>query len=71
MPDPPSPSPPPARYLAVSPNEEHQVCSMENNQLYTLLLSNSEIMKADEMNFDVLGTNNHRCVCGRGGGGGG
>jgi len=29
-------------------------------QVYTLLLSNSEIMKPDEMNFDVLGTNNHQ-----------
>lgn len=27
--------------------------------MYTLLLSNQEIMKADEMNFDVLGTPNH------------
>ena len=55
------------RYLAVSPNEEHLACSLENNQLYTLLLSNNEIMKADEMNFDVLGTNNHQ-VSGLGGG---
>lgn len=30
------------------------------SQVYSLLLSNSEIMKADEMNFDVLGTNNHQ-----------
>jgi WD40 repeat protein len=44
----------------VSPNEEHLICSLENNQIYSLLLSNSEIMKADEMNFDVLGTNNHQ-----------
>lgn len=29
-------------------------------QVYTLMISNSEIMKADEMNFDVLGTNNHQ-----------
>ncbi len=36
------------------------MCSLENNQLYTLLLSNQEIMKSDEMNFDVLGTNNHQ-----------
>ena len=48
------------RYLAVSPNEEHLLCSLENNQLYTLLLSNSEIMKPDEMNFDVMGTHNHQ-----------
>lgn len=27
--------------------------------MYTLLLSNQEIMKADEMNFDVLSTPNH------------
>jgi hypothetical protein len=27
--------------------------------VFTLLLSNSEIMKQDEMNFDVLGTSNH------------
>lgn len=48
------------RYLAISPNEEHLVCSLDNNQLYSLLLSNSEIMKVDEMNFDVLGTPNHQ-----------
>jgi hypothetical protein len=28
--------------------------------VYSLLLSNNEIMKADEMNFDVLGSNNHQ-----------
>lgn len=48
------------KYLAISPNEEHLICSLENNQLYSLLLSNSEIMKQDEMNFDVLGTNTHQ-----------
>ncbi|KAL6752180.1 WD repeat domain 65-like protein [Haematococcus lacustris] len=48
------------RYMAISPNEEHLVCSLENGQAYTLLLSNSEIMKADEMNFDVMGTSNHQ-----------
>ncbi len=49
-----------SRYLTVSPNEEQLICSLENGQVYTLLLSNNEIMKADEMNFDVLGTNNHQ-----------
>ncbi len=39
--------------LAISPNEEHLVCSLENHQVYTLLLSNQEIMKQDEMNFEV------------------
>ena len=48
------------KHLAVSPNEEHLVCSLDNNQIYTLLLSNSEIMKQDEMNFDILGTSNHQ-----------
>eukprot|EP00198_Chlamydomonas_reinhardtii_P011942 XP_001701279.1 flagellar associated protein [Chlamydomonas reinhardtii] len=45
--------------LAISPNEEHLVASLENNQAFTLLLSNQEIMKQDEMNFEVLGTPNH------------
>jgi hypothetical protein len=50
----------PARsYLAVSPSEESLACSLENNQAFTLLLSNQEIMKQDEMNFEVLGTPNH------------
>eukprot|EP00798_Chlamydomonas_sp_ICE-L_P031287 gene31290-6433_t len=48
------------KYLAASPNEETLVCSLDNNQMYSLLLSNNEIMKTDEMNFDVLGTNNHQ-----------
>mmetsp|Transcript_36831 Transcript_36831/g.108610 ORF Transcript_36831/g.108610 Transcript_36831/m.108610 type:complete len:1386 (-) Transcript_36831:299-4456(-) len=48
------------KYLAVSPSEEFLLCSLENNQLYTLMLSNQEIMKADEMNFDVMGTSNHQ-----------
>lgn len=43
-----------------SPNEEHLLCSLENNQIFSLLLSNQEIMKADEMNFDVMGTPNHQ-----------
>ncbi|GFH16945.1 uncharacterized protein HaLaN_13468, partial [Haematococcus lacustris] len=38
------------KYMAISPNEEHLVCSLENGQ----------IMKADEMNFDVMGTSNHQ-----------
>lgn len=29
------------------------MCSLENHQVYTLLLSNQEIMKQDEMNFEV------------------
>mmetsp|Transcript_22834 Transcript_22834/g.63112 ORF Transcript_22834/g.63112 Transcript_22834/m.63112 type:complete len:1547 (+) Transcript_22834:150-4790(+) len=48
------------KHVAISPSEEHLTCSLENGQVYSLLLSNSEIMKADEMNFDVLGTNNHQ-----------
>lgn len=47
------------RHLAISPNDEHLICSLENYQVYSLPLSNSEIMKTDEMNFEVLGTNNH------------
>ncbi|GLC59167.1 hypothetical protein PLESTB_001455600 [Pleodorina starrii] len=45
--------------LAISPNEEHLVASLENNQAYSLMLSNQEIMKQDEMNFEILGTPNH------------
>jgi WD40 repeat protein len=46
--------------MAISPSEETLICSLENNQVYSLLLSNSEIMKLDDMNFDVLGTHNHQ-----------
>ncbi|KAG1658747.1 hypothetical protein FOA52_000860 [Chlamydomonas sp. UWO 241] len=48
------------KYLAISPSEEYLLCSLENNQIYSLLLSNQEIMKADEMNFDIMGTANHQ-----------
>ena len=40
--------------LAVSPSEEQLVCTLANNQVYVLTLSNTDILKTDEMNFELL-----------------
>lgn len=45
--------------LAVSPSEEQLVCSLANSQVYVLTLSNAEILKADEMNFELLSQSFH------------
>eukprot|EP00741_Cyanophora_paradoxa_P020094 tig00021234_g19395.t1 len=45
--------------LAVSPSEESLLCSLENNQTFVLTLSNTDILKADEMNFDLLSQSFH------------
>lgn len=37
--------------LALSGNEETLLCSLEDNQVFSLAMNNVEIMKADEMNF--------------------
>lgn len=38
--------------LAVSPSEETLLCGLATQQLYTLPLSNLDILKPDEMNFE-------------------
>ena len=40
--------------LAVSPSEEQLVCTLANSQVYTFTLSNTDILRADEMNFELL-----------------
>lgn len=40
--------------LATSPSEEQLVCSLENAQIFVLPLSNVEILKEEEMNFELL-----------------
>uniref|UniRef100_A0A061RT72 Wd repeat-containing protein 65-like n=2 Tax=Tetraselmis sp. GSL018 TaxID=582737 RepID=A0A061RT72_9CHLO len=45
--------------MAVSASEEALLCSLENNQIFSLALSNTEIMKPDEMNFSHLAQDFH------------
>ncbi|KAL7692512.1 putative quinoprotein alcohol dehydrogenase-like superfamily [Plasmopara halstedii] len=45
--------------LAISPSEDVLVCSLENNQLYTLTLSSTDILKEDAMNFEHVSTAFH------------
>jgi len=47
------------RHLAVSHTEEQLVIATDNNQLYQFNLTNADIMKADETNFDFLATSFH------------
>jgi dipeptidyl aminopeptidase/acylaminoacyl peptidase len=42
------------RHLAVSPAEEQLVCTLANAQAYVLPLSNTDILKSEEMNFELL-----------------
>lgn len=45
--------------IAISPTEDSLVCSMENNQLYVLTLSSTNILKEDAMNFELLSASFH------------
>ena len=45
--------------LALSPSEENLICTLEDNQMYVLGLSNSDILKSEEMNFDLLSQGFH------------
>uniref|UniRef100_A0A7S0VMW2 Cilia- and flagella-associated protein 57 n=1 Tax=Hemiselmis tepida TaxID=464990 RepID=A0A7S0VMW2_9CRYP len=47
------------RHLAVSHTEEQLVMATDNNQLYQFNLTNADIMKPDETNFDFLATSFH------------
>ena len=40
--------------LAVSPSEDTLLCSTDDNQVYTFSLSNTDILKEDSMNFELL-----------------
>lgn len=40
--------------LAISPSEDNVICTLENNQAFVLSLSNTDILKAEEMNFEPL-----------------
>lgn len=45
--------------IAISPTEDSLVCSTDNNQLYVLTLSSTDILKEDAMNFELLSTSFH------------
>ncbi|DBA01209.1 TPA: hypothetical protein N0F65_002344 [Lagenidium giganteum] len=45
--------------IAISPTEDSLVCSLENNQLYVLTLSSTDILKEDAMIFELLLTSFH------------
>ncbi|ETK90168.1 hypothetical protein L915_06001 [Phytophthora nicotianae] len=45
--------------LAISPSEDLLVCSLDNNQMYALTLSSTDILKEDAMNFEVVSTAFH------------
>eukprot|EP00002_Diphylleia_rotans_P000166 TRINITY_DN1008_c0_g1_i4.p1 TRINITY_DN1008_c0_g1~~TRINITY_DN1008_c0_g1_i4.p1 ORF type:complete len:1179 (-),score=303.89 TRINITY_DN1008_c0_g1_i4:414-3950(-) len=42
------------RNVAMSPSEEIVSCATENNQIYVLTLSSSDILKSEEMTFELL-----------------
>jgi WD40 repeat protein len=46
--------------LAMSPSEDNLTCTLENHQVYVLGLSNTDILKEDVMNFDLLATAFHQ-----------
>eukprot|EP00854_Cymbomonas_tetramitiformis_P012413 gene12413-14666_t len=45
--------------LAISPSEEMLLCTLESNQIFLLGLSNSDILKSEEMNFELLSQSFH------------
>ncbi len=47
------------RALAASPSEDALVCALDNSQLFLFALSNAEIMKPEEMNFEFLVSSFH------------
>jgi len=47
------------RSLAISSNEEQLVLSLAGGPAFTLALNNQELMKADDMNFELLGPGMH------------
>lgn len=47
------------RSLAVSGNEEQLAVSLSGGPAFTLALNNQELMKTDDMNFELLGAGVH------------
>ena len=45
--------------LAVTPNEETVACSTENNQIFALGLANLDILRSEEMQFEILAQSFH------------
>ena len=45
--------------LAISSSEENLICATANCQMYTFTLSNTDILKEDSMNFELLATSFH------------
>jgi len=45
--------------LSVSPSEDNVVCTLENNQAFVLGLSNTDILKSEDMNFEPLSSPFH------------
>ncbi|KAJ1455139.1 quinon protein alcohol dehydrogenase-like superfamily [Pelagophyceae sp. CCMP2097] len=45
--------------LVISPSEETLLCATNDHQMYTFTLSNTDILKEDSMNFDLLSTSFH------------
>lgn len=59
------------RSLTISSNEEQLALSLAGGPAFTLALNNQELMKADDMNFELLGPGVHTagvhtsvvCIC--------
>ncbi|GAQ89010.1 hypothetical protein KFL_004790040 [Klebsormidium nitens] len=47
------------RSLALSPNEETLVCALENNQIFVLALTSTEMLKTEDMKIDLLSQSFH------------
>lgn len=51
--------------LGISPSEDNLICTTANNQMFVLGLSNTDIMKVEDMKFEYLLTPFHGPVqCG-------
>ena len=51
--------PVPVTSIALSPSEETLVCTVTENQIFQLSLSNSDILKSEEMSFELLAQGFH------------
>jgi hypothetical protein len=49
----------PCRSLAISANDEQLALSLACGPAFTLALNNQELMKTDDMNFELLGPGVH------------
>lgn len=45
--------------IVKSSSEDVLVCCLDNNRLYSLVISNTDILKEDMTNFEILSTSNH------------